>query len=618
VSRGGAAAERLRRRFSNLRASVQAQCEYADWTKRNEVSDSDLRRMRETSTRFPNRPVISVVTAVYNPPERYLRAAIESVIAQAYPYWELCLADDASTELHVRSVLEEFAIRDSRVKISFRPGRGHISAAMNSALDLATGEFVGLLDHDDLLTPDALFEIAAALNRHSDVDMIYSDEDKIDEDGRLMEPFFKPDWCPESFMSRMYTCHFGVYRRSLVEKVGRLRSGFDGSQDYDLVLRLMEKTTRIYHVPRILYHWRIHAASAASGPGVKPYAYDAALRALNEALVRRGEAGRADPVSEMSGFYRVRYEIRQCERVSVVILARDHANGLERCLGSLFAKTAYDDFEVILVDNGISDPAVLATIEKWRSIDRRLHVLRYDGTFNSSIMNNIAIGADSGRYLLFLREDLEIGEPGWLGAMVEQAQREPIGAVGAMLLYRDEIVQHAGVIIGMTGVAGLGHLGHPASSGGYRGALKTINNYSAVTGACLMLRREVFQRVGGFDESLALTLGDVDLCLRVQAAGYRNVWLPHVVLNYRERPSGGCKRTREQIEQIRRESDLIKARWRTMDRPDPCYNPNLSLERPDFSIRTYARSHVRWQVGLRTILAIARYLLGRWRPRRAA
>jgi GT2 family glycosyltransferase len=558
---------------------------YSEWLRQNGTRVSDLTRMRELVELLPYRPTISIITAVFNTPEPYLRATIESVLAQVYPSWELCLADDASTEAHVRTVLHEFAARDPRVKVTFRASNGHISRAMNSALDLATGEFVGILDHDDLLTPDALFEVAALLNWHRDADMIYSDEDKIDDAGTLRDPFFKPDWCPESFMSRMYTCHFGVYRRSLVERVGRFRPEFDGSQDYDLVLRLSEQSSRIHHIPRVLYHWRIHAASTASASTAKPYASTAAEKALGEALDRRGEPGEVREVEGAPGTYLVRYRIKEHRRVSIIVPTRDHGDDVDRCLRSIFSKTTYPDFEVVLLDNGSSEPTSLATFERWALRDQRVRVLRYDVPFNFSRINNYAVSKASGEYLLFLNNDTEVVSTDWLEAMVEQAQRPPIGAVGALLLYPDGTVQHAGVIVGLGGVAGHSHKHYPADSPGYYFMLKAINNYSAVTAACLMVRREVFEQVGGFDKKLTVAFNDVDLCLKIRAAGYRNVSLPHVILYHFESKSRGYEDTSDKIARFDQEINVVKTRWRTAEKADPCYSPNLTLDREDFSLR---------------------------------
>jgi glycosyltransferase involved in cell wall biosynthesis len=418
--------------------------QYERWLVRNTPTDTDFAAMRNATAQLARQPLVSIIMPTHNTPEHYLRTAIDSVRNQVYPHWELCIADDNSERSRTKAVLAEYAAADERIKVVYRRETGQIAQASNSALEIATGEFVGFLDHDDVLTRDALYEVVKVANRYVDVDMVYSDEDKLHDNGRLSEPFFKPDWCPDSFLSRMYTCHFGVYRRSLVETIGRLRPDLYGSQDYDLVLRLTELTDRIHHIPKVLYHWRVHASSTAQDSSTKPYATIAAERALNDALIRRREPGVATALPDCPGTYAVRYQIRFPELVSVIIPTRDHGEDVERCLSSIFAKTTYPNFEVIVVDNGSTDPASLATLESWQQRDARVRVIRYDVPFNFSQINNHAVTQSYGAYLLLLNNDTEIITPDWMDAMVEYAQRPSIGAVGALLLYPDGSVQHAG------------------------------------------------------------------------------------------------------------------------------------------------------------------------------
>ncbi len=417
-----------------LASSAVASEPYAHWLQRNMSRSSDVMRMREMSEALPRRVVISVIMATYETPEWFLREAIESVLAQAYPNWELCIADDASKERHVRKVLENRRTGPAHQGDLSRPERPH-RRGEQLALALATGEFVGFLDHDDTLSPDALFEVALTINRYPDVDMLYSDEDKIDEAGLYCEPHFKPDWSPDSFLSRMYTCHFGVYRRALVEELGGLRVEFAGSQDYDLVLRLSERTERIRHIPRVLYHWRKHSGSASGISRAEPYSSRAAERAIAEALERRGEPGTVAERADCAGVYLVRYAIRDPKRVSVIVPTRDHGEDVERCLSSLFAKAGYKDLEVILLDNGSTEKASLATFERWAKKEPRVRVVRYNVPFNFSRINNYAVSKSTGHYVLFLNNDTEAKSAGWIAAMVEQAQRPSIGAVGALLLF---------------------------------------------------------------------------------------------------------------------------------------------------------------------------------------
>lgn len=559
---------------------------YEHWLRENAPRFSDLERLRGRLHLLTYKPKISIITPVYEPPEAYLRLAIESVIDQIYPHWELCLANDASPSAYVQAVLDEYAAIDPRIKVVHRSENGRISRASNSALAIATGEFVALLDHDDVLAPEALFEIAAALNRDPQLDMIYSDEDKLDEAGHRRDPFFKPDWAPETLLSRMYTGHLSVYRRALVQAVGGFRSEFDGSQDYDLVLRVTERTDRIHHIPQVLYHWRVHPMSAASGIDVKTYAYDAAMRALTETLARRGEKGIVERLAVHPGFFSVRYEILSFDRVSIIIPTRDHAADLERCLASVFAKSTYSNFEVIILDNGSTDEDALDVLTNWETQEpERVRVIRYDVPFNFSHINNYAVRFSTGRFLLFLNNDTEVIAPGWMEAMIEQAQRSPIGAVGARLLYDDDTIQHAGVVMRLNGVASHGHRTWPADAPGYFGVIQTINNFSAVTGACLMMRREVFDEIGGFEEELAVAWNDVDLCLRIRERGYRIVYVPHALLYHFESKSRGPVDTPEKQERELNEIAFLQRRWQCAERDDPYYSPNLSLIGEDYAIR---------------------------------
>jgi GT2 family glycosyltransferase len=560
---------------------------YERWLLEHRIRADDVRRMRAMLPLLAVRPAFSVLMPVYETPETFLREAIDSVLAQAYPDWELCIADDASSAPHVREVLDEYAAADPRVKVTYRERNGHIAASSNSALALATGDFVALLDHDDLLSADALFENALAINARPDVDVIYSDEDKVDEDGRRRDPYFKPDWSPESLLARNYVSHLGVYRRSLVEAIGGFREGFEGSQDYDLILRATERTARVAHIPRVLYHWRSHSASTAETREQKGYAYDAAVRALEESLQRSGEPGRVETHASTPGIYTVRYAIRRPGRVSVIVPTRDHGADVDVCLRALFERSTFTDLEVILLDNGSTDPESLRTFGRWLEREpERVKLVRFDVPFNFSRINNHAVTHASGTYLLFLNNDTEPLVPDWIEAMIEQAQRPPIGAVGAKLLYDDDTVQHGGVIVGLGGVAGHSHKYYPGDAPGYFYTLQTVNNYSAVTAACMMLRREIFDEVGGFDEELAIAFNDVDLCLRIQAAGYRNVYLPHVTLYHHESKSRGVEDTPEKMARFFAEQRLMRERWNTDRDPDPHYNPNLTLATEDYAIGT--------------------------------
>ena len=557
---------------------------YQKWLNKNYPTPEILKQKAQKVENFSYKPLISLIMPAFNTPECFLREAIESVLNQVYSEWELCIADDASSE-DLRKVLEEYSAKDSRIKVVFRRENGHISRCSNSALEIATGEFIALLDHDDLLTPDALYEIVSLLDRHPEADMIYSDEDKIDDRGKLSEPFFKPDWCPDSFLSRMYTCHLGVYRREIINEIGGFREGYEGSQDYDLVLRFTEKTDNIFHIPKILYHWRIHSQSAASNPDVKPYAAIAAEKALADAMQRRGEEGQVTQAGSLVGHYIVRYKISEYKLVSIIIPTRDLGDTLDKCLTSIFEKTAYPNYEVILIDNGSKEQKTVDIFAKWQQKEPdRFKIYPFDVPFNYSKINNYGVGKAQGDYLLFLNNDTEVLTSDWIDAMVEQAQRNSIGAVGAQLLYPDNTIQHAGVVMGIGGVANHSHKHFSINSPGYFGQIMTVNNYSAVTAACLMCRREVFETVGGFEEKLKVAFNDVDFCLKIVQKGYRNIYLPQVMLYHYESKSRGYEDTPEKLIRFHQEVEYMENKWKEFIKYDPCYNPNLSKKLENFSI----------------------------------
>ena len=557
--------------------------QYYRWLLRHHPRKADLEQMAETIPFLKYDPLISVIMPVYNSPLSYLEAAIESVINQIYPNWELCIADDASTNPEIRPVLEKYAQQDSRIKTVYRTTNGHISACSNSAIEIATGEFLALLDHDDLLTSDALYQVALELNKYPDADMIYSDEDKIDERGWRKEPFFKPDWCPDSFLSRMYTCHLGIYRKKLVEAIDGFRIGFEGSQDYDLVLRLTEKTDKIYHISKILYHWRIHQNSTAKSIATKNYAVNIAQQALAESLERRGESGDIVPI--IGDHHIIRYRIKEYKLASIIIPTKNLGDTLNRCLSSIFIKTNYPSFEIILVDNQTTEEKAHEIINYWKKTEpNRLKVFNYDLPFNFSEINNYAVKFAQGDYLLFLNNDTEVINDDWLTAMVEQSQRPQIGAVGALLLFPDDTIQHAGVIAGLGGVAGHSHKHFNAGHHGYFKQIQTINNYLAVTGACLMCRKEVFQEVNGFEEYLSVAYNDVDFCFKLIDKGYRNIYLPHVKLYHYESKSRGFDDTIEKQKRFNQEIEFMMVRWGGYIANDPCYSPHLSKKYENFSV----------------------------------
>ena len=546
---------------------------YQTWLERHQVGAQEVARMRGAVGALPSTPLISVVTPVYNTDEVWLRKCVESVCAQVYPHWELCLVDDASTRPHVKALLEEYAASDPRIKVAHLDRNHGIAGASSHALALATGDFVAFLDHDDELPPEALFEVATRLNETPDLDLIYTDEDKLDVDGRRVDPFFKPDWSPDLLSSMNYITHLSVFRRTLVSDIGGFRLGLDGSQDYDLLLRFTERTQRIGHIAKVLYHWRKIPGSAAASNAAKPHAYEAARNALEDALRRRGWEG--DVHMLRPGSYTVRYRLRASPTVSIIVPTRDRWTLLQQCLRSIEEKTTYTRYEIIVLDNDSVEPETRRGLE---AVARRHRVLPFPGAFNFSALNNYGAAHARGDYLLFLNNDTQVIEPDWLGAMLEHAQRPEVGAVGARLHYPNGRIQHAGLVLGIGGVADHAFRGLPADTFSYFGLATVVRNVSAVTAACMMVRRDTFDEARGFDERLEVALNDVDLCLRLRERGYLVVYAPRAHLYHHE--SGTRGRLHPPTDE-----ELVWKRWGNVIRAgDPYYNVNLTLSRTDWTL----------------------------------
>lgn len=555
--------------------------EYCRWRKKYEPSPADLAKQR--AHKFGRSPKVSVVVPVYNPPAAFLEAMIQSVREQTYSNWELCLADGNSTAPHVRPILEKAAASDPRIKVAFLDTNAGIVGNSNAAADLATGDFVGLLDHDDTLAPFALHEVVSAINESPDADFLYSDEDKLDTRGERVEPSFKPDWSPETLRSRNYICHFTVLRKSLFDQIGGFRTGFDGSQDYDLVLRASENAKGIIHIPHVLYHWRMHAQSTASNKGSKHYAFDAGKRAVAEHLQRQGvDASVHD--GAVLGTYQVIYHLRTQPLVSVIIPNKDQVGLLRRCVESL-AKSSYANFELVIVENGSTQPETHAYYQELKA-DPRVRIVPWTRAFNYAAVNNFAAREARGELLLFLNNDTEAINPDWLEALVKQAVQPGVGAVGAKLYFADDTIQHAGIVVGMGGVAGHSHLFYPRGAQGYGQRLRFTQNVAAVTGACLLCPRAVFERVGGFDEGFVLAFNDVDLCLSILKAGHRVVWTPDAELYHLESKTRGYEDTPEKQARFQRECDLFHSKWNDfLKAGDPYYNRHFRLDRQDFALK---------------------------------
>lgn len=563
-----------------------ARYSYTDWLRqRRRLS---VEHVQEVIDRLPRRPLISVLVPVYNPRIAWLRECLESVLAQYYPYWQLCIADDASSDPEVRQVLAEYAGRDSRIRVVYRQKNGHICAASNSALELADGEFVALLDHDDLLSAYALFHVAEALHRYPEAGLLYSDEDKVSEHGERFDPHFKPQWNPDLLLAQNYIAHLGVYRTDVVHSAGGFREGFEGSQDHDLALRVSGRLAdeQIVNIPHVLYHWRAAKGSTALDSSEKSYTAQAGLAAVRDYLAPRVPAAEVG-AGHYPNTYRVRWPLPEhLPLVSLLIPTRDGVEILKPCVDAILARTEYAYFEVLILDNQSSCAATLDYMRGVSARDERVRVLRWDEPFNYSAINNYGALYARGEILGLVNNDIEPINPDWLCEMVRQAYRPDIGCVGAKLYYPNETIQHAGVILGIGGVAGHSHKYFPRNSPGYFTRLHLVHNLSAVTGACLLVRKAIFEEVGGLnDEHLAIAFNDVDLCLKVREAGYRNLWTPYAELYHHESISRGADDSSAKRARANAEAEYMRATWsRTLDN-DPAYNPNLTLVHEDFTLR---------------------------------
>jgi GT2 family glycosyltransferase len=583
----------IKNRVADLYGASHQSNAYSAWVAAfDTLSDQDRQAIKMHIQQLTMTPLISVIMPVYNTTEKYLRHAIESVRTQLYPHWELCIADDASSQPHVKKILNEYRTRDPRIKVVFRQTNGHISAASNSALKIAQGEFAALLDHDDELAEHALYMMAAEINAHPNVDIIYSDEDKIDKLGIRHNPYFKCDWNPDLFNSQNYVSHLGVYRTSVVQKVGGFRVGYEGSQDYDLCLRCVNATTanQIRHVPYVLYHWRVIEGSTALDVGEKPYAERSALKMHTEhfkAINPKIQVG----IGNFPTSYRVRYPLpNNPPLVSLIIPTRDGYKILKQCIDSILEKTTYPNYEIIIVDNQSKEPQTLFYFEKLSEY-KNIRIIRYNHPFNFSRINNYAARQAKGSVIGLINNDIEVISPEWLDEMVSHALRPEIGAVGAKLLYGDTRIQHGGIILGMTGLVGHSHKGsssqNPAYSQdpGYFGKAGLIQNVSAVTAACLVIRKKLYLEVGGLEEdNLTIAFNDVDFCLRIADAGYLNLWTPYAQLYHYESISRGYENTPEKLARFQKEIDFMKKRWGERLESDPYYNPNLTLDNESFSL----------------------------------
>lgn len=524
-------------------------------------------------------PLISILIPTYNIGREYLSECIDSVLNQHYKNFEICLADDNSTSKETIETLKEYEKKDKRIKVVYRKENGHISKATNTALKMAKGEFVGLMDNDDLLTENALYEMVYALNQNKKLDLIYSDEDKLDMSGRRCEPHFKPDYSPDTLLGGNYICHFEILRKSIVDEIGGERSEFVGAQDFDLFLRFVEQTTpdRICHIPKILYHWRKVPGSTADTIENKEYAIEAGKKAVEEAMKRRKKQAEVIVPIE-STQYIVEYKYKKEPKVSIIIPTRDYFETLDKCLKSIYKNTTYKNYEIIIVNNDSKEKETIKLFSKYKKKYSNFKVVEAPGEFNFPKINNIAVKECTGKYLLFLNNDTEVITPTWINSMVGYAMQEHIGAVGPKLLYPDDTIQHGGVVVGIEGAARHAFLHSEMDSFGFYGRLLVPYNYSAVTAACMMIEKKKFIEVGKFNEDLKVALNDIDLNLKLLEKGYYNVFLPQVELYHYESKSRGLDTTSKKYQQFLEEKKYFQDKWKKYINKDPFYNENLSLK----------------------------------------
>jgi GT2 family glycosyltransferase len=570
-------------KFGRAEGRVAVRRDYAAWVEQyDQLTEEDREAFRHVGERLASRPLISILLPVYNTKPAHLERAIQSVTDQLYPHWELCISDDASTDPKVRTILESAAKRDSRIKVTYREENGHIAANSNSALQLATGDYVGALDHDDELAEQALFWFVDEIQKHPDAAIVYCDEDKLDGQGQRTDPLFKPDWNPALILAQNYVSHFTVYRRGLIERAGAFRLGFEGSQDHDLLLRCSElaEASQIRHVPRILYHWRSHAGSTASEIGLeaKPYAWESGARAIQEHLDRCGVAATIRSTAEQ--FYQVDYAAPlPAPKVTIVIPTALKLKIVERCIASVLRDTSYPNVEFIMAAdrNNVQAASKKSFIERIGQ-DSRVRLLVHDERpFNYSRTNNLAVRQSDAPIICFLNDDVEVISHDWLEKLVARVSLKGVGAVGAMLYYPSDTIQHAGVILGMGGVAGHPFLNIPRGRLGYHGRAILEQDLSCVTAACMVMRREAFEDIGGFDEALAIAFNDVDLCVRLRQKGWRIIWTPAVEMYHHESASVGQHSAPHRHAQFAQEVKLMRDRWGEVLDSDPFFNPNLSL-----------------------------------------
>ncbi|MCD7868739.1 MAG: glycosyltransferase family 2 protein [Clostridiales bacterium] len=577
----GALLEKTRRKITTLKNRPPV---YNDWLKKHLPTEAELEVQRSVS--FQKEPKISLVVPLFRTEEKYLRELVASVKAQTYRNWELCLSDGSGADSPIAGVLKELATSDSRIRLISHEKPLKIAENTNAAISVATGDWIAFGDHDDVLTPDAFYQCVRRINEDGETDVIYTDEDKMSMDGhRFFQPSFKPDYNPDLLCSVNYICHLFVVKRVLLEETGLLRPEFEGAQDYDLILRCVEKTEHIAHIPRICYHWRCHENSTSENPESKRYAFEAGLRAVQAHYDRMGIRAEVRH-GEFLGLYRTRYIRPEDPKISILIPNKDHTEDLERCISSIEVKSAYKNLEYIVIENNSEEEKTFAYYRQLETKNPRVKVVYYKGTFNFSAINNFGEKYASGDYLLLLNNDTEVINKDCLEEILGYCMRPDVGAVGARLYYEDNTIQHAGVVIGFGGIAGHCFVQQPRSATGYCHRIITAQDYSAVTAACMMVKKSVYEEVGGLTEELAVAFNDIDFCLKIRKAGYLIVYNPYAELYHYESKSRGLEDTPEKVERFQKEVYLMGERWKEILRDgDPYYSPNLTLESQDFSLK---------------------------------
>ena len=561
--------------------------DYGEWYELTRPKEEELAAQRET--RFAYEPLLSIVIPAYKTPEKYLREMLDSILAQTYRNWEVCVANGSpkGEGAIVSRVMAEYTKKDSRFHVSELGDNFGISGNTNAALGMAKGDFIILADHDDTIPEHALYEVAKTINGHPDCDVIYSDEDKLDMDGgALFDPHFKPDFNPDLLTSVNYICHLFVVKRTLLDQVGGFRHEFDGAQDYDFIFRCTERAKEICHIPKVLYHWRCHQESTASNPESKLYAFEAGARAIMAHYERCGIPAEKVEKGVDYGIYHTTFKIQGNPLVSVIIPNKDHSVDLDLCIRSIIERATYKNLEFIVVENNSTEQETFDYYKDLETMRENVHVVFYEGGFNYSKINNFGADAAKGSYLLLLNNDTEMIDGGAIGEMLGYCMRGDVGIVGAKLLYEDETIQHAGVVLGFGGTAGHAFIGKPRYDTGYFGRILCAQDYSAVTAACMMVKRSVFDEVGGLTEELAVAFNDIDFCLKVRKTGKLVVYDPYAEWFHYESKSRGYEDSPEKVERFNDEVDTLLRSWREIiEQGDPYYNPNLTLDNSDFSLR---------------------------------